>query len=108
MIFIPDDKTYFKLPHQFVCPHCGRHALWCEIDEWEVESGTPTESGVHVSCRNERRGDGHWAMPYVTLLPLEHRVYQWCAANVRIVESEAKTRERLRAWNSGEPLRGER
>lgn len=106
MISLPEDNTFFKLPRSFVCPHCGRRALWCEIDEWEIESGIPTETGVHVSCCNERQGDGHWAMPYVTLLPLEHQVYQWCAANVRIVESEAKLYERLRAWNAGEAIRG--
>lgn len=107
MIHIPDDATYFKLPRQFVCPHCGRCALWCEIDEWEVGSGIPTETGIHVSCRNERRGDGHWQYPYCTLMPLEHQVYEWVRQHVRIVESEAKLYERLRAWNMGEPIRGE-
>ena len=106
MLTLPDDNAYFKLPRNFVCPECGRHTLWCEIDEWEVETGIPTETGMHVSCRNERRND-HWQMPYVTLLPLEYRVYKWCLTNLRIVESEARVRERLRAWEAGEPIRGE-
>lgn len=106
MLTLPDDATYFKLPLNFRCPECGRRALWCEIDEW-LDDGIPTETGVHVSCRNERRGD-HWNQPYISLLPLEHRVYRWCLTNVRIVESEAATRERLRAWNAGEAIRGAR
>lgn len=103
MLTLPDDNTYFKLPRGFVCPECGRWALWCEIDEWD-EDDSPTEAGVHVSCRNERRDD-HWQMPYIDLLPLEYQVYHWCLTNVRIVESEARTRERLRMWNAGEPIR---
>lgn len=105
MIELPDDKTYIKLPWQFVCPECDRRRLWVEFDEWE-DDGTPTRLGTHVSCRNERGGN-HWTMPYVTLMPLEYRVAEWAAANVRIVESEATTRARLAAWNAGEPINGE-
>lgn len=101
---IPEDKTYFKLPRNFICPECGRHTLWCEIDEWEIENGTPTETGIHVSCRNERRND-HWQYPYSSLLPLEHRVYEWTRQHVRIVESESKVRERWRAFEQGEPIK---
>lgn len=107
MIDLPDDKTVMTLPPLFVCPECGARALYVEFDEWELESGTPTEAGTHVSCKNEtgKRGDYHWQMPYVSLLPLEYAVYEWVSRNVRIVESESTTRARLAAWNAGEPIR---
>lgn len=98
-------KTDFDIPKHIRCPHCGGRLL-LEVDEWLVESGEPTEAGCHVSCENETDGDGHWQMPYVTLLPLEHRVYLWARKHVRVVESEEEVREKLRAWNAGEPLPG--
>lgn len=35
------------------CPECGGR-LYLEFDEWETETGKPTEVGVHVRCRDER------------------------------------------------------
>ena len=104
MINLPDDKTLVTLPHTFICPHCHTPTLFVEIDEWE-DDGAPGEHGVHVSCLCESDDGAHWHMPYTDLMPVEGRAYQWCAANVRIVESEATTRARLAAWNAGEPIR---
>jgi hypothetical protein len=103
MLFHPRDKL-LTMPREYTCTECGGELL-VEFDEWFVDTGAPSETGVHVQCRNERDGDGHWQMPYVTLLPLQKRVYAWCAANVRLVESEAEARERLRAWNAGEAIK---
>lgn len=106
MLNLPDDKTWAQLPPSFVCPHCKAPPLYVEFDEWEVETGIPTETGTHVSCPNEEEDTWHWDMPYVSLMPLEHRAWLWAKDNVRIVESEAKARERLRQWNAGEAKHG--
>lgn len=102
---LPDDKAHMLLPVSFKCPYDGM-PLYVEFDEWD-EDGIPTEAGTHVSCAKEEedQDDEHWAMPYVDLMPLEVRAHRWATANVRIVESEAKTRARLAAWNAGEPIR---
>jgi hypothetical protein len=103
MIELPDDKTFTLLPTSFSCPECSAPALYVEFDEWD-DDGVPTELGTHVSCENEEVLP-HWDMPYVDLMPLEERAHRWAARNVRIVESEAKTQARLRAWNAGEPIK---
>lgn len=102
-------KTDFDIPPTVaICPHCGADGkLYLEVEEWE-EDGTPTEIGCHVSCENEtmKRDDPHWREPYVTLLPLEYTVYLWAVKHVRVTETEEEERERLRAWNAGEPMKG--
>ena len=104
MIYLPDDAAVIRdMP--FTCPECDRKTLYVEFDEWE-KSGAPTEIGTHVSCMHDEDG-AHWNMPYVTLLPLEDRVYRWAAKRYRIVESTRKMQARLAAWNAGEPIRGD-
>jgi hypothetical protein len=104
-------KTDFDVPKHIRCPHCGGR-LMLEVDEWLSESGIPTEAGCHVSCVDAPEDsydihyDIHYDMPCVYWLPLEHRVYLWAREHVRVMESEEETRERLRAWNAGEPLSG--
>lgn len=71
-----------------VCPHC-RGALYLDVDEWESETGVPTETGTHIHCEHEPDDDPrdvHYQMPYVYWLPLHARVYPWVAAHVRVVE----------------------
>jgi hypothetical protein len=105
MRYLSDDDAWTDLPKPFLCPHCDTPThLLVEFDEWDSD-GVPTDTGTHVSCPNEFDGDAHWDMPYVTLLPLEERAYAWAAENVRIVDSEAKMRARLAAWNAGESIR---
>ena len=71
------------------CPYCGERTLYLEFDEW-YEHGTPTETGVHVYCKNEDETDprDHSEMPYVRWMPVEHRAYRWCLDHVRIVEHD--------------------
>ncbi len=72
-----------------VCPHCGG-ALYLDVDEWDAETGVPTETGTHIYCVNEPDDDAtfdiHYQMPYVYWLPLHARVYPWVAQRVRVVE----------------------
>jgi hypothetical protein len=102
MISLPDDQAYTALP--FACPECGEKTLHVEFDEWDAETGEPTEEGTHVSCEHEEDSP-HWDMPYVDLMPLEGRAHRWAVSRVRIVESEASVRARLAAWNAGEAIR---
>jgi hypothetical protein len=99
-------KTDFDVPDTIRCPHCGGR-LMLEVDEW-LEDGEPTEIGCHVSCVNETEAwdDPHWQMPYVTLLPLEKEVYAWARKHVRVTETEEELRERVRAFEQGEPMPG--
>lgn len=98
-------KTDFDIPATVaVCPHCGGK-LMLEVDEW-LEDGEPTEAGCHVSCVDEPEDEDHFPMPYVTLLPIEAKVYAWARQHIRVCESEEELREMLRAWNAGEPLPG--
>ena len=73
------------------CPYCGEYRLVIEIDEWDAETGIPTETGVHVTCRNEGRGDlrDHYDMPYVYWLPIQRRAARWVQRYVQIGESIA-------------------
>lgn len=102
-------KTDFDIPRNVAtCPHCTTGNLYLEVDEWETETGVPTEAGVHVSCdgETEQEDDPHWAQPYITLLPLEHKVWLWAKDNVRVEESEDEELARLADWNAGKPLPG--
>lgn len=68
-----------------VCPHC-QGQLYLEVDEWDTETGIPTEAGVHVSCVNDEESPGlHYQMPYVWWLPLEMTVYQWIVREGMVV-----------------------
>lgn len=97
--------TDFTLPDQFKCPYCQATGLHLEVDEWE-EGGIPTEEGCHVSCENESDdGPDHYEMPYVFMLPLQKRVYEWARQNIRITEDEEDIRKRWRAFEQGEPIR---
>lgn len=89
-----------------VCPHCQEQTLYIEFDEYDTETGEPTETGVHVHCKNERdsQHDRHDYMPYVFWMPLEMRAYAWCMQNIRIADHD--DRERLADWNAGKPLPG--
>jgi len=102
-------KTDFEIPRRVaLCPHCrGDGKLMLEVDEW-LEDGTPTETGCHVSCVNETDSpnDRHYYMPYVYWLPLTNIVYRWAVKHVRVTETEEETRDRWRAWEEGEPMKG--
>ncbi len=88
------------------CPHCDEQTLYIEFDEYDAETGEPTEAGVHVHCKNESdaQHNRHDYMPYVYWMPLEMRAYQWCIKHVLIVDYD--DRQRLADWNTGKPLPG--
>lgn len=90
-----------------VCPYCGEH-LSFEVDEWETDTGVPTEAGVHVSCVNQDDAEiDHYQMPYVYWLPVDRRVYQWLIATGYTVPPHTPEQERamLFAWEKGLPVR---
>lgn len=60
-----------------VCPYC-QGDLSFEVEEWDAATGVPTETGVMVSCTNERDPQiNHFDMPYVYWLPMTMQVYDW-------------------------------
>ena len=86
------------------CPYCDQYTLYLEFDEWESESGAPTDSGTHVHCKNEKEDDprDHSDMPYVYWLPVQQRAARWAAAHLVITERD--DRKELAAWNEGRPI----
>jgi hypothetical protein len=89
------------------CPYCGQRTLYLEFDEWDAETGAPTEVGVHVHCQNEKENDprDHSEMPYVYWLPVQVRAHRWCLEeDIQIVLTD--DRQRLADWNAGKPLPG--
>jgi hypothetical protein len=103
-------QTNFAIPRTVaICPHCGG-ALYLEIDSWLADTGEPTSCGIHVSCENEpdwnEEPDGHWEQPYITLLPLEHKVYLWAKDHVRVAESEGELRAKMADFVAGKPMPG--
>jgi hypothetical protein len=74
-----------------VCPECrGRLAL--NVDEWESETGRPTEGGVTIDCEREPDLDDHspeakdaehrwWQGEW---MPVVDRVTAWAQRNVRV------------------------
>lgn len=89
------------------CPYCGELKLYLEFDEWDAETGAPTETGVHVHCENEDENDphDHCDMPYVNWLPVQVRAYKWCIEE-EIVIADDDDHKRLADWNAGNPLPG--
>jgi hypothetical protein len=88
------------------CPWCGEWSLYLEFDEWDVETGEPTDTGTHVHCKNEdEKGyPDHYQLPYVYWMPLEIRAHYWAAANIRIADKD--DRKEVTDWNAGKPLPG--
>ena len=87
------------------CPYCGNNSLYIEFDEWDAETGTPTEAGTHVRCKHEDWSNprDHSDMPYVYWMPVQVRAARWAAQHVRIVD-KGEFRA-LAAWNAGQPIR---
>jgi hypothetical protein len=118
MLLLPRNQ-YPDIPQSVaVCPICGRAVVIDDIDEWEEDDAglLPSECGLHIECETEPDIDSpeweswfreHWSTPYIDWLPVEHRVYQWLVSCHRFAETESEQRERLRAWNAGEPRRAE-
>lgn len=90
-----------------VCPYCGGQ-LYFDVDEWDAQTGVPTETGVHVSCVNdEDKNTNHYDMPYVYWMPLEQRIHRWLVATGYTVPLRTPDEERaaLAAWNEAQPIR---
>ena len=43
-------------PGRTRCPECGG-PLTVDVNEWETDTGWPTEFGVEIDCRNNNYGD---------------------------------------------------
>lgn len=89
-----------------VCPYCGGQ-LHLEVDEWDYETGVPTEAGVHASCEHETdSGRDHYEKPYVYWLPVIGVIHRWILKTGLTVPRYTKEeeQERLKAWNEGKPL----
>lgn len=95
-----------------VCPYCGSD-LFFDFDEYDLETGMPTESGLHVWCPADladKIGGDHDDMPYAYWLPVNMRVFSWLAQSQQLRDGIRKYREqqdrmRLDEWNSGRPIR---
>lgn len=69
-----------------LCPYCAS-PLYLEVDEWETETGTPTEAGAHIHCTNDNTDEEatrHSYMPYVYWLPADRHVYRHFARFCRV------------------------
>jgi hypothetical protein len=89
-----------------VCPYC-QGQLYLEVDEWDTETGVPTEAGTHAQCEHdEEEPERHSYMPYVYWLPMLRKVYAWVWESGLIVPRYTKEEElqRLKDWNEGRPL----
>jgi hypothetical protein len=74
------------------CPTCNR-TLFLEVDEWEDETGAPTEGGCKPQCMKLHPDAIETQMPYVYWLPLEVKVYRWAVDHVRVLWVEGKGSE---------------
>lgn len=95
------------------CPDCNR-ALELEVDEWEADTGIPTETGCKPYCQRSHPNTEASHMPYVYWLPLEQKVYAWVREHVRVVDRDgepiqlvptaeyqrAREQAELDAWNA--------
>jgi hypothetical protein len=100
-------KTDFEVPRDVaICPHCGGD-LYLEVIEWFIDSGEPTEGGCYVSCVDEDTNEAlHERSPYIYMLPVAAKVYEWARNNVCIGPDEDELREKWRAFEAGEPMKG--
>lgn len=90
-----DPDQWFEFPADVAtCPICGGHVV-AFFDEWEEETGKPTEAGFHIDCKDEPDEEGdeyddwlnaHWSTPYIDWLPLEGRLYRWFVERYRIAD----------------------
>ena len=93
-----------------VCPYC-RAAISMDVDEWDAETGAPTEAGVHLWCTavsvdDWDEVDRHTRMPYVYWLPVGVRVYQAFARYCRVDGDELiapELAEDVKLRNAGVP-----
>lgn len=83
----PDYWIGLNIPESVaVCPKCGAALFIEDIDEWDADTGIPTETGFHFDCSTAPLVDSdgwdewfnwHWSTPYIDWLPLQDKVYQW-------------------------------
>jgi hypothetical protein len=65
------------------CPTCNR-GLFLEVNEWEDDTGIPTEEGTKPMCPVFHRNSEADRLPYVYWLPIEVKVYAWARDHVRV------------------------
>lgn len=74
-----------KVPRDVAtCPTCSR-TLELEVEEWDTDTGIPTETGVHPYCLRLHPNSEETRMPYVYWMPIQQRVYRWACEHVRVL-----------------------
>lgn len=88
---IISDVSEITLPESFKCPICDAAIYIEEVDAWqEDDNGEIKAEAVKIDCVTfpgfddhdafENYMSGHYSMPYVDWMPLEHRITAWVNA----------------------------